>query len=404
MKTKLLLLLSFFSLNLALAQEFTDLNGIKYNITSPTAVEVIANSPIYTGSITILAKATDPSTSIEYDVTGIAVKAFYKCTTLTSIVIPASVAYIGEAAFYECTSLTSSITIPVGVTVIEDETFYKCTKIASISVPEGVLTIGESAFYRCEAATSLNIPTTVTSIGEAAFDQCKKVTNFVIPNGVTRIENNTFNKCTSLTSITIPTTVNFIGDNAFTEDAVLANITIPNAVTSIGANAFYKCRAMTSVNIPNVISIGTKAFQYLDALTDVTVGAVDPASITLGATVWLLADVTTATLNVPLGSEVAYDVAAQWIDFGTTVGVVLSTNNSVLESSFSVYPNPVQNTLYITQNESYELEQVNIINVQGQNVLSSSNSSIDVSNLAKGVYFVKISTSLGSTTKKLIKN
>ncbi|MDR1603886.1 MAG: leucine-rich repeat domain-containing protein, partial [Gracilibacteraceae bacterium] len=61
---------------------------------------------------------------------GVAVKsigasAFYRCTGLTSIAIPAGVKTIGEAAFSDCTGLTG-INIPVGVTSIGDYTFYRC--------------------------------------------------------------------------------------------------------------------------------------------------------------------------------------------------------------------------------------------------------------------------------------
>lgn len=68
MKTKLLLLLTVLSLNIALAQEFIE-NGIKYSITSGTTVEVIANDPVYSGDIAIPATATDATTT--YNVTAI---------------------------------------------------------------------------------------------------------------------------------------------------------------------------------------------------------------------------------------------------------------------------------------------------------------------------------------------
>jgi hypothetical protein len=64
MKQRLLLLFTILSLNVVMAQEFVE-GGIKYNITSATTVEVIANDPIYSGDIVIPAKVTDTSTGTE---------------------------------------------------------------------------------------------------------------------------------------------------------------------------------------------------------------------------------------------------------------------------------------------------------------------------------------------------
>jgi hypothetical protein len=74
--------------------------------------------------------------------------AFYQCTSLTSITIPATVDLIHEGAFQGCTSLVS-ITIPPSVTGIGGRAFTDCTSLASITIPPSIITsigIGGYAF------------------------------------------------------------------------------------------------------------------------------------------------------------------------------------------------------------------------------------------------------------------
>jgi hypothetical protein len=84
------------------------------------------------------------------------------------IIMPDSLAAIGDSAFSGCTGFTS-ITIPAGVTTIGERAFSDCTALASITIPAGVTTIGSYAFSDCAALTSITIPASVTYIREYAF-------------------------------------------------------------------------------------------------------------------------------------------------------------------------------------------------------------------------------------------
>ena len=239
-----------------------------YNITSssaPYAVEVTSKSSSYPyndgvmfTSVTIPQNVTYNGTN--YSVTSIGNRAFYDCSSLTSITIPNSVTSIGEYAFYDCYSLTS-ITIPNSVTSIGESAFYDCSSLTSITIPNSVTSIGNSAFEDCSSLTSITIPNGVTSIGNRAFSYCSSLTSITIPNSVTSIGNSAFSRCSSLTSITIPNGVTSIGEYAFHYCTSLTSITIPNSVTSIGNSAFRNCSSLAFITIPNsVTSIGGKAF------------------------------------------------------------------------------------------------------------------------------------------------
>ena len=118
---------------------------------------------------------TVPSKINNLPVTSIGNRAFNKCTSLKSVVIPNSVTSIGSSAFKGCSSLTS-IDVPNSVTSIGDSAFKDCSSLTSIDVPNSVITIGNRAFYGCTALESIFIPNSVITIGDYAFDICSSLT------------------------------------------------------------------------------------------------------------------------------------------------------------------------------------------------------------------------------------
>ena len=75
------------------------------------------------------------------------------------------------------------------------------------------------------------------------------------------------------------------------------------------------------------------------------------------------------------------------------------------KNNFSIYPNPVNNVLNISVKNEISINNLSITDLNGRVVTSSSSSSsIDVSNLSSGVYFVSIETNEGRGTAKFVKN
>ena len=155
---------------------------------------------------------------------------------------------IENRAFWGCSSLTS-VTIPNSVTNIGESAFWNCNKLTSVTIPDGVTSIEDLVFSSCYSLTSITIPNSVTSIGNRAFRSCTKLTSITIPDGVISIGNFAFSGCNELTSITIPDSVTSIGDSAFEECRILTSISIPDSVTSIGGNVFKNCTRLKTISL-----------------------------------------------------------------------------------------------------------------------------------------------------------
>ena len=237
------------------------------------------NAIIETQTNTLIAGCS--KTTIPNSVTSIGYRAFFGCSSLTSVEIPNSVTSIGPYAFSACSSLTS-VEIPNSVTSIEGYAFSDCSSLTSVEIPNCVIYIGVGAFSGCSSLTSIavaednqtydsrnncnaiietqtntliagcsetTIPNSVTSIGESAFKYCSSLTSVVIPNSVTSIGYGAFSDCDGLTSVEIPNSVTSIGDVAFLDCSSLTSVVIPNSVTSIGSDAFRDCSALTTATV-----------------------------------------------------------------------------------------------------------------------------------------------------------
>nr|WP_315232398.1 T9SS type A sorting domain-containing protein [uncultured Flavobacterium sp.] len=92
----------------------------------------------------------------------------------------------------------------------------------------------------------------------------------------------------------------------------------------------------------------------------------------------------------------------------TSTFKTLGTKDFEFANYFTLYPNPVNESLNIVATKEIEVKSIAVYNILGQLVLSLPNvkviSKIDVSNLKTGNYFVKINTDKGSSSMKFIKN
>lgn len=239
------------------------------------------------GSITILqytgsgGDVVIPDTITGLPVTAVADNAF-KSKGITSVVVPATVLYIGKAAFASCAKL---LTITVdeanpaysssdGVLFDKTQTTliqYPGGKTEPYTIPSSVTNIWQWAFAGCVGLTNFTIPDTVVSVGDSAFANCLELQSLRIGAGVTSIGINSFAGCQKLSDLTLGTALANIGAGAFLACKSLTNVITPDAVTTIGLTAFAQCQNLTNVTLNEGLkSIGANTFQQT-AITSITV-------------------------------------------------------------------------------------------------------------------------------------
>lgn len=93
-------------------------------------------------------------------------------------------------------------------------------------------------------------------------------------------------------------------------------------------------------------------------------------------------------------------------DYTIELNCLLLGNSTETNNTFALYPNPVDELLFINSEEI--IKSISLKNILGQTLhelkVDSFDSSIDLSNLNKGTYFLNLSTEFKNSVKKIIKN
>ena len=109
------------------------------------------------------------------------------------------------------------------IEVIGNYAFYNCSALTSVSLPAAT-SIGSNAFGVCRALTSVSFPA-ATSIGNYAFGTCSALTSVSLP-AATSIGGYAFYNCSKLTTL-------YIGTESDTVCTLSSTNAIPSSVTDI---------------------------------------------------------------------------------------------------------------------------------------------------------------------------
>lgn len=137
---------------------------------------------------------------IPASVTHIGDEAFSECESLKAVTMPNSVISIGKQAFYGCKALVS-VSVSGGTTNSNNDgigigefAFWRCSSLKTFAVPASIKRIGKSAFQDCTGLTSVTIPNPNVTIAQFAFGGCKSLTTVDVAQTAT-IENGAFVGC-----------------------------------------------------------------------------------------------------------------------------------------------------------------------------------------------------------------
>ncbi|MDR2970645.1 MAG: leucine-rich repeat protein [Bacteroidales bacterium] len=380
-----------------------------------------------------------------------------------------------DPPWHEHSESIYTIVIETGVTSIGKHAFYDCERLPSITIPNGVASIGNYAFYDCWSLTSIIIPNSVTSIGLWVFPHCINLNSITNLNLVPVVIDFTVflfvNTSACTLKVPIASVSAYKNTNIWKDFNIvgicLINVSANNdeygTVTGDGiyeenktatvkatANSDYKFVNWTKdgevVSTNNLYSFTVAEDVELVAnfkeaetyLISVSVNNEEYGTATGGK---IYEENTTATVKATAHSGYKF---VNW----TRGGAVVSTNNpysftvtedvelvanfeegvGIVETdnypSLRVYPNPTNGQLII-DNGQLTIENVEIFDVMGklvsivethgraslQPTTQPTTSTLNISNLPAGIYFIRIQISspsgglggAGMITRKIIK-
>ena len=263
-------------------QMFYGCTATGFKISLPTTLTALPNNAFLTTT-----SASVKMTSINLsNVKTIGTKAFYKCTTLSSVTWGNKLETIGESAFEGCTALTGALDLSASVKTIGKNAFKSskissvtlgtnftssstgyqfagCTSLTSATLPNNLKTIDTYMFQGCTALTKVEMPASIETIKNYAFSGCTKLANLGTNNlsNVTSLGGYAFQNCKAITSVDLSALTDSLGASTFSGCTGLTSVTFNDSLGSIQSSAFNGCSALTSVTLPaNLTFLAEKAF------------------------------------------------------------------------------------------------------------------------------------------------
>lgn len=233
----------------------------------------------------------------------------------------------------------------------------------------------------------------------------------------------------SLTSSTSPLIQNF----CVTPNGSHPDLEVSMERTNQGFSAYNYYYLLTYKNIGTNTQSGTVSLTFDDNQQDFQISTPANTSLSTNLLTWTFSDLKPFEIrtiqiifSMNLGSTVfdgdaltyVANVATNFVDETQNnntytlneiyYSVVLNTQNLIFSDYFALYPNPAAHTLNLKLKKDILIHKLIVFNLLGQEVLYQENVSndavIDVSQLSKGTYMLRILSDNGSFNSKFVKN
>ncbi len=231
---KLALIICLFCIGLmqAFAYSYTDKNGVTWGFSVSNSNATITSASGFGEKVTIPGKVYDSGNG--YTVTTLRYNLFSNNTTITEVVLPAS------------------------VVTIERNCFYKCTSLTKVTMPTTPYTIGASAFYGCNGLKSIDLSACISLSEGSEFNSCSSLETIGSLESCTSIGGYTFQNCSSLESVGDLPVCTVILDEAFANCSSLESVGDLSSLLNISRNVFSGCYSLEKLVLAgdNVVTLG----------------------------------------------------------------------------------------------------------------------------------------------------
>lgn len=200
-------------------------------------------------------------------VTNISNGVFSGCTGLVSVDLPSDLVNIGDYAFYNCSNIEGDLTLQEGLETIGVAAFYKCNSLTEVVIPNTVKTLWSGTFAYCSGIKKLTMPVSIgggytSAVDEGAFYNCTNIENVVLTKGNGQMSgflsgsNNNYHTPWYISrnvvkEVIVEDGVKSIMKNAFNGCGNLERVDLPDSITTIGNSAFYNCKNLAELTISN---------------------------------------------------------------------------------------------------------------------------------------------------------
>jgi hypothetical protein len=259
---------------------------------------------------------------------------------------------------------------------------------------------GLVAYYKLDEGVAGGANTGVTSAVDEIAGANGTLTSFALSGATSNwvtgatlsagnvMSSQTLNECAGF-SITV-------GSNTYT--------TTGNYTDTLVGSSFAGCDSIVNINLTVAAAIDTSVTSNFLVMTANQAGATYQ---------WLACDTNSAAIlgetnqtytGVGNGSYAVEITMGNCVDTSGCITVVGVGINEIKESSVSIYPNPASNSIQVSLGAKVNVLNYSLTSITGKVIQANTEKnidaiSIDISNEAKGIYFLK----LNNTTYKVIK-